>query len=182
MFGCLWELWLRKKTLAAWLSSNQSFAQKVNTAVAQVHTAGPSFLLFGFPKCGTSALWSWIVQHPKVKTLHSGHGKEIHSLDNATHPRGEKHGDYDGWQPEAKFARKLPSSLAADEVSGDGTPWYSVFEWPSRIIERAVLWMPLPYKLITVLRNPMRAAWSIDCFLHRNNGTPQKVGPHGAGS
>ena len=42
--------------------------------------------------------------------------------------------------------------------------------------------MPRPYKLIAVLRNPMRAAWSIDCFLHRNNGTPLKVGPRGAGS
>jgi hypothetical protein len=50
------------------------------------------------------------------------------------------------------------------------------------IIELAVLWMPRPYKLIAVLRNPMRAAWSIVCFLHRSNGTPLKVGPRGAGS
>ena len=95
-------------------------------------------------------------------------------MDNvgASRPRGEGQIDYDGWQPEARFARMLPSSLAADEVSGDGTVWYSVYEWPSRIIERAVLWMPRPYKLIAVLRNPMRAAWSIDCFLHRNNFEP----------
>ena len=158
--------------------ANASFAEKVNTAVLQVHTAGPSFLLFGFPKCGTTTLWDWITQHPKFK----GKGKEIHSLDNSHPPRGEGQVDYDGWEPEARFARKLPSSLAADEVSGDGTPWYSVYLYPSRIIERAVLWMQRPYKLIAVLRNPMRAAWSIDCFLHRNNGTPLKVGPRGAGS
>ena len=97
-------------------------------------------------------------------------------------PRGEGQIDYDGWQPEATFARKLPSSLAADEVSGDGTPWYSVYLWPSRIIERAALYMPRPYKLIAMLRNPMRMAWSLDCFQHRNHGTPLKVGPHGAGS
>jgi len=164
---------------------NASFAEKVNTAVLQVHTAGPSFLLFGFPKCGTTTLWDWIVQHPKIKRKTGPHGmdKEIHSLDNAGGgPRGEGQTDYDGWQPEASFARKLPSSLAADEVSGDGTPWYSVYLWPSRIIERAVLWMQRPYKLIAVLRNPMRAAWSIDCFLHMNQGTSLKVGPRGAGS
>ena len=63
--------------------------------------------------------------------------KEIHSLDNGHSPRGEGQIDYDGWQPEASFARKLPSSLAADEVSGDGTPWYSVYLWPSRINHRA---------------------------------------------
>ena len=46
---------------------NASFAKKVNTAVLQVHTPGPSFLLFGFPKCGTTTLWDWITQHPKIK-------------------------------------------------------------------------------------------------------------------
>ena len=143
---------------------NASFAKKVNTAVVQVQTPGPSFLLFGFPKCGTTTLWDWITQHPKIKgKRESSRGwisKEIHSLDTAWgSPRGEGQVDYDGWQPEASFARKLPSSLAADEVSGDGTPWYSVYLWPSRIIERAALYMPRPYKLIAVLRNPMRAAW-----------------------
>ena len=164
--------------------ANASFAKKVNTAVLQVHTPGPSFLLFGFPKCGTTTLWAWITQHPKIKGKEGRTKvmKEIHSLDNGGSPRGEGQIDYDGWQPEEGFARKLPSSLAADEVSGDGTPWYSVYLWPSRIIERAALWLPRPYKLIAVLRNPMRAAWSIDCFLHRNNGTPLKVGPRGAGS
>jgi hypothetical protein len=39
---------------------------KVNTAILQVHTPGPSFLLFGFPKCGTTTLWDWITQHPKL--------------------------------------------------------------------------------------------------------------------
>ena len=159
---------------------NAPSADKVNTAI--LHTAGrpgPSFLLFGFPKCGTTTLWAWITQHPKIKVLK---GKEIHSLDNADTPRGRGQIDYDGWQPEARFARKLPSSLAADEVSGDGTPWYSVYTVPSRIIERAVLWMPRPYKLIAVLRNPIRAAWSIECFLHMNNGTPLRNGPRGAGS
>lgn len=154
-------------------------AYKVNTAVAQVHTAGPSFLLFGFPKCGTSTLWNWIAQHPKVKTGRGKYTKEIHSLDMGCCLGGSV---YDGWQPEERFALKLPSSLAEDEVSGDGTPWYSVYKVPSRIIERVALWMPRPYKLIAVLRNPIRAAWSIDCFLHRNNGTPLKYGPHGAGT
>ena len=54
----------------------------------QVQTPGPSFLLFGFPKCGTTTLWDWITQHPKIK----GKGewtKEIHSLDKADLPRGE---------------------------------------------------------------------------------------------
>ena len=99
---------------------NASFAKKVNTAVLQVHTPGPSFLLFGFPKCGTSTLWAWIAQHPKVKTrpsdgipprVHAGESvdltKEIHSLDNSGH-RGQV--DYDGWQPETRFSSRLPSS------------------------------------------------------------------------
>ena len=46
---------------------NASLAEKANTAVLQVHTAGPGFLLFGFPKCGTTTLWDWITQHPKIK-------------------------------------------------------------------------------------------------------------------
>jgi len=163
---------------------NASFAKKVNTAVIQVHTPGPSFLLFGFPKCGTTTLWDWITQHPKIKGKEGRKKlmKEIHSLDSAGSPRGVGQIDYDGWQPEESFARKLPSSLAADEVSGDGTPWYSVYSLPSRIIERAALYLPRPYKLIAVLRNPVRASWSMQCFLHRNNGTPLKVGPRGAGS
>ena len=72
---------------------NASFAKKVNTAVLQVHTPGPSFLLFGFPKCGTQTLWDWITQHPKIKGKgESSRGwipKEIHSLDKADLPRGE---------------------------------------------------------------------------------------------
>ena len=116
---------------------NASFTKKVNTAVLHVHTPGPSFLLFGFPKCGTTTLWDSITRHPKIK----GKGgvnrrgwieKELHSLDNGHSPRGEGQVNYDGWEPEESFARKLPSSLAADEVSGDGTPWYSVYLWPSR--------------------------------------------------
>ena len=163
---------------------NASVAKKVNTAVIQVPTPGPSFLLFGFPKCGTSTLWDWITQHPKIKGKGSSTkvGKEIHSLDSAGSPLGVRQIDYDGWQPEASFAKKLPSSLAADEVSGDGTPWYAVYSLPSRIIERAALYLPRPYKLIAVLRNPVRASWSMDCFKHRNNGTPLKIGPRGAGS
>ena len=67
---------------------NASVAKKVNTAVIQVPTPGPSFLLFGFPKCGTSTLWDWITQHPKIKGKGSRTkvGKEIHSLDSAGSP------------------------------------------------------------------------------------------------
>ena len=74
---------------------NASFAKKVNTAVLQVHTPGPSFLLFGFPKCGTTTLWDWITQHPKItgkgKSSRGWISKEIHTLDNvgASRPRGE---------------------------------------------------------------------------------------------
>ena len=46
--------------------ANASFAKKVNTAVLQVHTPGPSFLLFGFPKCGTNTLWDWIAHSTRL--------------------------------------------------------------------------------------------------------------------
>ena len=67
---------------------NASFAKKVNTAVLQVQTPGPSFLLFGFPKCGTTTLWDWITQHPKIKGKEGRTRvmKEIHSLDNGGSP------------------------------------------------------------------------------------------------
>ena len=75
---------------------NASFAKKVNTAVLQVPTPGPSFLLFGFPKCGTTTRWDWITQHPKIKgkreSRRGGIPKEIHSLDMnglRGRPRGE---------------------------------------------------------------------------------------------
>lgn len=106
----------------------------------------PDFILIGETKCGTTSLYNYLIEHPKVMdTLGNGEGydssyatKELRFLDKF----------YDrGWDwyfscfPETK----------PDEVTGEATPMYM---YRTQVARRLKEHLP-DVKLLVLLRNPV---------------------------
>ena len=132
----------------------------------------PGFMLLGFPKCGSTSLFDLIHQHPQIKRRLPWF-KEIHSLDATGHAQGLPFHDLKGWAAEnwsakQRFSAMLPTNLEHDELCGDGTPWYSIFFDAARIAGRLRIWSPR-VRLILLMRQPVRAEWSMQCMAFRNH-------------
>jgi hypothetical protein len=127
-------------------------------------------MLLGFPKCGSTSLFDLIHQHPQIKRRLPWF-KEIHSLDATGHAQGLPFHDLKGWAAEnwsakQRFSSMLPTNLEHDELCGDGTPWYSIFFDAARIAGRLRIWSPR-VRLILLMRQPVRAEWSMQCHAFR---------------
>ncbi|MBS1988205.1 sulfotransferase domain-containing protein [Candidatus Dependentiae bacterium] len=97
---------------------------------------GPDFLVIGVTKCGTTSLYNWMVQHPKI---HSRAKKEIHFFD----------GNYNkgfGWY-NRHFSKKQPGQL-----SGEATPGYF---WKKACLPKVAKYCQ-GTKLILICRNPVK--------------------------
>ena len=148
--------------------------RRLNAAVCDSkgtwHT--PRFLLFGFPKCGTSEMWTRLHLHPKVVRLESH--KEEHTFDRVDSPIGQPpyaqswRDEHFESRPTDRFRDKLPTNLADDEVCGDGTPWYAAHRNAHFIALRVRQWAPAA-SFIVMLRSPVRAWWSLHCMFQRNS-------------
>jgi Sulfotransferase domain len=115
----------------------------------------PEFLIIGVQKGGTTSLYRYLEQHPRVA---SAFAKEVHFFDNHTHDY--KYGKGLSWY-RSHFAYNLskfyPSFIPRSNlVTGEASPDY-IFDVhaPQRIAEA------LPQaKLIILLRNPVDRAYS----------------------
>ncbi|GAE30933.1 sulfotransferase family protein [Alkalihalobacillus hemicellulosilyticus] len=102
---------------------------------------GPTFLIIGAQKCGTTSLYNYLIQHPQINPTKSR--KEIHFFDTNRYKKGIS------WY-NSQF---IDSS---NKIAGEATPRYLYKEIvPARVFKH----FP-QIKLIILLRNPVERAFS----------------------
>ena len=101
----------------------------------------PSFLIIGAQRCGTTSLYSYLVNHPNLK---GAKRKEIHFFD--------RHYDKGLHWYLSFFPEKVSNLL----ITGEATPNYLF--WPE--IPKRVRSLFPDIKLIVLLRNPIDRAYS----------------------
>ena len=103
---------------------------------------GPDFLLIGAMKAGTTSLFDYICQHPRILPPEQ---KELHYYDRTIYD-GDTLDDY---------LRRFPSK-AEDQLSGEATPYYLRHPHCPAWIKR-----DFPdVRLMAILRNPTDRAYS----------------------
>jgi hypothetical protein len=110
----------------------------------------PDFLIIGAQRCGTSALYSYLTQHPCVAPAAI---KEIHYFDT-NHHRGLRW--YKTHFPSALHRAFAKAVLDRDLLTGESSPYYLFHPLAAARVRQT-----LPdVKLIVVLRNPIDRAFS----------------------
>ena len=111
----------------------------------------PDFLIIGAQKCGTTSLYSYLIQHPGIV---SAKKKEIHFFGNPeTRKRGEAW--YRGHFPSRSYRKSLEKKLGYSPITGEATPDMNQPFMPKLVHEL------LPNaKLIAIFRNPIDRAFS----------------------
>jgi hypothetical protein len=111
----------------------------------------PDFLIVGAQRCGTTALYKTLVQHPAV--LGAGLHKGVHYFDTA-YSRGPAW--YRGHFPRLARARRVEQEIGTRPVTGEASPYYMFHPLAGERIARE-----LPHvKLVAVLRDPVERAYS----------------------
>lgn len=110
----------------------------------------PNFLIIGFPKCGTTSLYEYLIQHPSI---YSASGKEIDYFDRL-YDRGLS------WYRMSfptNFTKNYSKTILKKSFqTGEATPRYMVHPHALNRIK-----MDLPNaKFIVLLRNPIERAFS----------------------
>lgn len=111
----------------------------------------PDFLIVGAQRCGTTALYKTLVQHPSV--LGAGLHKGVHYFDT-----GYTHGPawYRGHFPRAATAARVERATGTRPITGEASPYYMFHPLAGERIAR-----DLPeVKLVVVLRDPVERAYS----------------------
>lgn len=144
-------------TKAGYYRVKKYYPELTNSDQAQKNTKPPSFLLIGAMKCGTTALYDYIAQHPQVIPAIF---KEIHFFDKFF-----KEDKIDSIKLETysvDLLRKLylsyflPIKKTEEVITGEATPAY--IRLPN--LEKIVYSMFPDIKLIVILRNPVERAIS----------------------
>jgi len=118
----------------------------------------PSFLIIGTQKGGTTSLYRWLGQHPQVVEASR---KEVHYFD-INYSKGE------GWY---RSHFPLPRELGADQITGEGSPYYMCHPHAA---ERIAAMLP-DVPLIVLLRNPVERAISHYFHSQRNGREPLSI-------
>jgi len=110
----------------------------------------PDFLIIGFPKCGTTSLYEYLLQHPDI---HPPIGKEIDYFDRL-YSRGRNW--YKVRFPTVFKKNIFTKVLGRDFLTGEATPRYMIHPHALNRIKKI-----LPKaKFIILLRNPIDRAFS----------------------
>jgi hypothetical protein len=114
----------------------------------------PDFLIVGAAKAGTTSLYNYLIQHPKID---GAVRKEVHYFDR----------DYD---KTIDYYRSCFPSLSQpnDHITGEATPYYLFHPYAPERIHKT---MPFT-KIIILLRNPIDRAYSHYNFTVRYHGDP----------
>jgi hypothetical protein len=111
----------------------------------------PQFLIVGAQRCGTTALYKTLVEHPAV--LGAGLHKGVHYFDTDYHKSLEW---YLGHFPRLANARRVEQRLGVRPITGEASPYYMFHPLAGERIAH-----DLPnVKLIAVLRDPVERAYS----------------------
>jgi hypothetical protein len=120
----------------------------------------PSFVIVGAQKCGTSSLYSYLLEHPSI---YPAYKKEVHFFD-VHFSRGIKW--YRAQFPLLLQARSFNRSL--HRVTGEATPYYLFHPHAPRRLGEV-----LPQgRIIVLLRDPVARAYSHYHHNRRPNLTP----------
>lgn len=131
-----------------------NLAARASATVGHLSAKGrmlPSFLIVGAQRCGTTALYSKLVQHPGVvgPNLHKG----VHYFDT-DYERGL--GWYQGHFPLLSTARRIERRSGIVPITGEASPYYMFHPLAGERIAR-----DLPgVNLIAILRDPVERAYS----------------------
>lgn len=128
----------------------------------------PDFVIGGAPKCGTTALFRYLDQHPDVFTTDP---KEPHYFASAPLGRRVMKGHYSREEYEALFDGRRPS-----QVSGEGSTHYLHH---AEVVAPTLAESVPDARLIFCLRDPVQRAYSHYWFRYSEAG-PRTLG--GAGS
>ncbi|MHC4845901.1 MAG: sulfotransferase domain-containing protein, partial [Planctomycetota bacterium] len=125
------------------------FQQAYRLASSPLRTL-PDFLIIGAKKCGTTALYSYLTQHPSIAPALK---KEIYFF-NAFHGRGKLW--YRSHFPTVLTKWQAKRSSGRPLLTGEATPDYLFHPHCARLIHEDVP----KAKLIVILRNPVDRAYS----------------------
>lgn len=130
------------------------YARRITAAAGHLtarHRMTPGFLIVGAQRCGTTALYKFLVEHPAV--LGAGLHKGVHYFDTAY---GKGGAWYQGHFPLLATARRVERQVGVRPITGEASPYYMFHPLaPERIAH------DLPdAKVIAVLRDPVERAYS----------------------
>ena len=135
----------------------EDLAQHLLRGAARVRTIppgdarlAPSFLVIGGQRCGTTSLYSYLIEHPLVvQSL----VKEAHFFDNHFDRGGAW---YSGYFPSQFYGRFVERRFGRKPITGEASPYYLFHPLAA---ERVARLLP-DVKLIVLLRDPVARAWS----------------------
>lgn len=111
----------------------------------------PRFLIVGAQRCGTTALYKSLVQHPGV--LGAGLHKGVHYFDTNYHKGPDW---YLGHFPMYSTARRVGRRTGVMPITGEASPYYMFHPLAG---ERIAEHLP-DVKLVAILRDPVERAYS----------------------
>lgn len=132
--------------------------------VTSRHRALPHFIIVGAQKAGTTSLFYYLSQHPRV---HAGVTKEVHFFDGGTDPAVDTYARGVEWY---RCHFPLESSLGESGLTGEASPLYLFNPLAAGRIHKIVP----ETKLIAVLRNPVDRA--ISHYFHERNRGREPLG------
>lgn len=141
--------------LMPWIKTKHAATQcsKVYRLATSMLRVLPDYLILGEQKCGTTSLYYYLIQHPRVEPPST---KEINFFD--------KDGNYDMGM--SRYRANFPLRLTMkNKITGEATPNYLRHkDAPGRI--RSCL---VDVKLIVLIRNPIARAFSHYNMNRRNH-------------
>lgn len=130
------------------------YARQATTLVGRMtyrSRMSPSFLIIGAQRCGTTALYKQLTQHPAV--LPAGLYKGVHYFDT-DYDKGPEW--YHAHFPTRASARRLETRVNTVPITGEASPYYMFHPLAGERIARDLS----DVKLIAVLRDPVERAYS----------------------
>ncbi|MEB3279610.1 MAG: sulfotransferase domain-containing protein [Lyngbya sp.] len=129
----------------------QSVKNSIKNVVYPLIKAQPDFLILGAQKAGTTSLYNYLIQHPKI--LKNTSFKEVRYFD-----RDEHYNLGLGW-----YLGHFPSKLSkGDRLSCDASPNYLYYEDVPKLIKQDLG----NIKMIAILREPASRAYSAWQMFH----------------
>tara|TARA_Y100001936_G_scaffold169582_1_gene165848 strand:+ start:14113 stop:15009 length:897 start_codon:yes stop_codon:yes gene_type:complete len=123
----------------------------------------PSFIIIGYPKCGTTSLYDYLIQHPNIG---SASRKELDFF-NLAYKRGIQY--YKSHFPTTFSKKSFENKFNSKFITGEATPLYISHPYALSRIRKH---FP-DIKLILLLRNPIDRAFSH--YQHQRRGNLDKI-------
>jgi hypothetical protein len=142
---------------AQWWTHTQGLVTVAGRLLTADLRRWPDFIIIGAQRAGTTSLYNWLVEHPRIAPARV---KEIHYFDV-------------GYTATERWYRSNFPLRRPGRMTGEATP-YMLFH--PLAPERAARDLPSTTRFIVLLREPIQRAISA-YWLHRRQGTEEKSFP-----